>query len=161
MPIWVWEVRDMVSDKNRRYAEYFSYVENLIDTPEMKRLEEFSHHYGVSRLRHCINVSYYSFLVCKKLGLDYGAAARGGLLHDLFFYECAKKRFGAFKHAALHPKLAFRNAEKLTALSPIEKDIILKHMCMSSLVVPRYRESYIVSFVDKYCAIWEAAYGLR
>ena len=27
--------------------------------------------------RRCINVSYYSFVLCKRLGLDYTAAARG------------------------------------------------------------------------------------
>lgn len=150
----------MVCETNRQYSEYLKCVEALLETPEVQRLEGFTHHYGVSRLHHCINVSYYSYLICKKFHLDFEAAARGGLLHDLFFYECSKKRFGALKHAALHPKLALRNAEKLTSLSDLEKDIILKHMYLSSLVSPKYAESYLVSFVDKYCAVYEAMYGV-
>ena len=106
----------MVSQKNRQYMLYFELVGTLLDSPEFIRLDRFSHHYGVSRMRHCINVSYYSFVLCKRLGLDYTAAARGGLLHDLFFYECSKKRFGALKHAALHPKLALRNAERADSI---------------------------------------------
>lgn len=150
----------MVSQKNRQYMLYFELVGTLLDSPEFIRLDRFSHHYGVSRMRHCINVSYYSFVLCKRLGLDYTAAARGGLLHDLFFYECSKKRFGALKHAALHPKLALRNAERLTALTDKEKDIIAKHMCLFDKVLPRYAESYVVSMVDKYCAVYEALYGV-
>ena len=40
-------------------------------------------------------------------------------------------------------------------LNEVEKDIILKHMWPLTIRFPRYREAYIVTFVDKYCAIKE------
>ena len=151
----------MVTEFNKDYEEFLDIVRDIYEKDEFKSLDYCSHHYGVSRKAHCINVAYYSYVICKKAGLDYVAAARGGLLHDLFHYECRSKRFGALKHAALHPKLALRNAEKLTKLSPKERDIILTHMFLCAKVLPHCRESYIVSMVDKYCAIWEAVHGAK
>lgn len=66
----------MVNADNNLYNEFLEIVEDLIYTPEFRKLDECSHHYGVSRMQHCINVAYYSFVVCKKLKLDYVAAAR-------------------------------------------------------------------------------------
>ena len=36
-----------------------------------------------------------------------------------------------------------------------EKDIILKHMWPVTFSTPKYLETFIVTFVDKYCAIKE------
>ena len=62
--------------------------------------------------------------------------------------------------SAIHPKLALRNAERLTELSELEKDIITKHMWLCSTAIPKYKESYVVSLVDKYSAVYEALYGV-
>lgn len=56
----------MVNADNNLYNEFLEIVEDLIYTPEFRKLDECSHHYGVSRMQHCINVAYYSFVVCKK-----------------------------------------------------------------------------------------------
>jgi len=37
----------------------------------------------------------------------------------------------------------------------LEKDIIRKHMWPATKELPSYKESYVVSFVDKYCAVLE------
>ncbi|MHC9000559.1 hypothetical protein [Enterococcus bulliens] len=39
----------------------------------------------------------------------------------------------------------------------MERDIIIKHMWGATIAPPKYKESYIVTMVDKYCAIKEAA----
>lgn len=150
----------MVKKTHKFYEEFYDIVNDILNAPEFQKLASLKHHYGVSRMHHCINVAYYSFILCKKLHLDYRAVARAGLLHDLFYYECSKKRFGMLRHAAIHPKLALRHAERLTTLSHKEKDIILKHMWLCGTAVPLYPESYIVSCVDKYSAVYEAMYGV-
>lgn len=150
----------MVKESHKFYNEFHSIVGDLLSTSVFLELDFLKHHYGVSRMRHCINVAYYSYILCKKLHLDYRAVARAGLLHDLFHYECSKKRFGPLRHAAIHPKLALRNAEKITSLSTKEKDIIAKHMWLCSTAVPHYPESYVVSCVDKFSAVYEALYGM-
>ena len=67
--------------------EFFGCVEDLLNDENVLRLKNFKHHYGATRFQHCLNVSYYNFLLCRFFGLDARAAARGGMLHDLFFYN--------------------------------------------------------------------------
>lgn len=56
----------------------------------------------------------------------------------------------------MHPRLAVRNARKITKLNRVEEDIIIKHMWGATIAPPRYKESYIVTMVDKYWAVKEA-----
>ena len=64
-------------------------------------------------------------------------------------------------HAFIHPRVALRNAERITKLSPMEKDIILKHMWGLTLARPKYEESVIVSLVDDYEAVHEFVSPLK
>lgn len=135
--------------------EYMSYVEDLIYTEEVQRLAEFKQHRSETRLSHSINVSYLSYRLAKKWNGNARATARAGLLHDLFFYDWRDQKFDEGTHAYVHPRIAVKNAEKLTDLSDLEKDIIVKHMWLATVAPPKYKESYIVTFVDKYCALYE------
>ncbi len=63
-------------------------------------------------------------------------------------------------HAFTHPKTAYMNASKLFNLNDKEADIILKHMWPVTLSFPKYKESYLLTFVDKYCALSEFMYGM-
>ena len=151
----------MVDNHNNLYSEFEEIVGDLLKSPEFNKLDICTHHYGVSRKQHCINVAYYSFVVCRRLGLDYRAAARAGLLHDLFYYEWQSSGIGFMEHAALHSRVALENAAKLTELSELERDIIINHMWLCGSMWPRHRESYIVSMADKICAVWEASSGIK
>ncbi|GLB46771.1 hydrolase [Philodulcilactobacillus myokoensis] len=135
--------------------KYISIVADLLNTKEVQKLALFTHHHHSTRLKHCIAVSYMSYLIAKKMHLDYRAAARGGLLHDLFYYNWRTTKFNLGSHAFIHPRVALRNAERITVLTPKEKDIILKHMWGFTLACPKYPESVIVSLVDDYSAIYE------
>lgn len=64
------------------------------------------------------------------------------------------------RHAVLHPKIALRRAQRLCSLNATEQDIILKHMFIPNLIPPKYKESFVVCLVDKYCATYEALYGV-
>ncbi len=141
--------------KNRRPAdkEYLAIVKDILMNPEFQRLKEFFHH-NSSVYEHARRVSYLSYRICKLFDLDYRAAARGGLLHDFFLYdwrnhsepELAKEKF----HGLHHPAIALKNSMRHFELTDKEKDIIVKHMWPLTLTPPRYRESYVVTFVDKY-----------
>lgn len=150
----------MISETNKQFDIFFEQVKDIINSSEVQRLDKCSHHYRSTRLQHCINVAYCSFLICHELGWDFSSAARGGLLHDLFYYECKNVHPGIIRHAILHPKIALRRAERLCKLNPIERDIILRHMFLPSLIPPKYKESFIVCMVDKYCATYEALHGM-
>ena len=64
-------------------------------------------------------------------------------------------KFDRGTHAWIHPRIAVRNAEKLTTLSPLEKDIIIHHMFGATICPPKSLEGLIVSLVDKYSATQE------
>lgn len=78
-----------------------------------------------------------------------------GLLHDLFLYDCENPETRPKNHIKIHPKIALTNAQKIFILNEIEKDIIINHMWPITFSTPKYLETFIVTFVDKYCAIKE------
>lgn len=134
--------------------EYFDCVKDLLDSDSVKLMDTFIQHGSTTTLDHCIRVSYTSYKLAKRFKLDYKSAARAGLLHDLYLYDWhlndEKTKFFE-KHGFSHPKKALENASKEFELNDKEKDIIVKHMWPLTLrSVPKYKESFLVSFVDKY-----------
>ncbi len=138
-------------------AEYIYYIRDLIEHSEVLRLRHFTHHRSVNCLEHSLHVSYASYRICKRLGLDYKAAARGGLLHDFFLYDWREEKHDEGMHAFVHPKIALRNASRHFAVSPKEADIIVKHMWPLTIRLPKSPEAFIVSMIDKVCAVAEAS----
>ena len=94
-------------DTNIAY-DYFETISDLIDTKEVQDLKKCSQHLATSRFQHSLNVSYYSYLICRKFGLDAYSAARAGLLHDLYYYDWKTndKRPLEGNHAKIHPWLS-------------------------------------------------------
>ncbi|HCC35065.1 MAG TPA: hydrolase [Ruminococcaceae bacterium] len=134
---------------------FFSCVKDLLDHPEIQKLEDYFQHSRTTRLKHSLNVAYYSFKAARFLGWDHRSAARGAMLHDLFHYERKEAPISALRHLRVHPRMALENAERNFFLNEKERDIILKHMWLCTLKPPKYRESFLVSFVDKFCAVME------
>jgi uncharacterized protein len=142
--------------------EYKYCISDLSQNKILRTLEDFTHHRNFSRLDHCFHVSYLSYLVCKRLGLDYQSAARGGLLHDFYFYDSHTTKPDRGIHCFCHPTIALENATKHFTLNEKEKDIIVKHMWPLTIRPPKYKESYIITLMDKYCATREVAhYGVK
>lgn len=143
-------------------CDFFGCIDDLYHTPEVQGLAMYEQHLDIDRLQHITSVSYMSFLICKKLKLDYKCAARGGILHDLFYYDWRVKDKSHRLHGYYHPGFALKNAKKLCGekLSKKEQDIIKKHMWPLTIAPPRYAESFIVSLSDKYCATQELLISL-
>lgn len=137
------------------YTDYLSCVADLLDNKAVQSMSTYKQHHGMSVLEHSLCVSYISFRLCKDAGLDYRSAARGGLLHDFFLYQRRINKPYKGWHTTNHPRLALRNAVELFELNDLEKEIIVKHMWPICKGVPKYRESFVVSTVDKYCSLTE------
>ena len=144
-------------DEDQLLAEYKACLEGILDHEQVMKLDLHTQHCNTSRLQHSINVSYYSFLICRMFGWDYRSAARAGLLHDLYFYDWRVTKYLRSGHASWHPRVALENARKITELNKVEIDAIEKHMWPCTPVPPRYIESYVITFVDKTCAVVEFA----
>lgn len=100
-------------------------------------------------------MAYFSFLFCRKYHLDYTAAARGGILHDLYFANWQGSECGALIRWRTHPREALRNASAAYNITAREADIIVKHMWPLTAARPRYAEAYVVSMADKLAAVLE------
>ncbi len=137
--------------------EYYDMVKDLLSNGCVRRLENFNHHFNITRFQHSLNVSYYNFKICRFLHLDARAAARAGLLHDLYFYDNGSLfnfRFNYF-NGTNHPKIALYNSSKLEKLTPKESDMILRHMFPLTLSPPKTLEGFIITLTDKGCAVAE------
>lgn len=147
------------SNKELTETAFYDHIQDILCSPELRRLRDFTHHHYTTRYQHSVNVAYYSYLVCRLLRLDHRSASRAGLMHDLFYYNrkeynCSRLK-GQPSHSRFHSSEATANAGKIAELSMLEKDIIRKHMWPATKELPSYKESYVVSFVDKYCAVLE------
>lgn len=148
------EIAESVMNERRPdNAEYNSIVQDILSNSEFMKLDNFFHH-NSSILEHAKVVSYIAYRICKYFNLDYVSAARGGLLHDFFLYDWRNHDEPDLHrdkyHGLEHPRIALENSMKHFTVNKVEKDIILKHMWPLTIIPPRYQESYIVTFVDKY-----------
>lgn len=135
--------------------EYRSYTEDILTAPDFLLLGDYRHH-TISRRQHALNVSWYAFLIARRCKMDTAAVARSGLLHDLFYYNFREEEIGKNEHIYQHPQLALKNARRLTELSDREEDIILNHMWpMCPDRCWHFKETYLVSLVDKFCCMME------
>ena len=70
--------------------EFDDITNDIINHKEFNSLKNF-HHHNCDVFSHSVKVSYISYKIAKRLGLDFISAARGGLLHDFFLYDWKEK----------------------------------------------------------------------
>ena len=137
--------------------DFIMIISDLLDQEKVQEMKHYRQHYNINCFEHCLFVSYNTYLICKKHNLDYISAARAGMVHDLFLYDWRKRERGRKGlHAYTHGKTAFKEASEILNLNDKEKDMIIKHMWPVTPAIPKYKETFILTFVDKYFAIAEA-----
>lgn len=141
-------------DQTAEGREFLRAMHGVLSLPAFRALAEYRHHLTIDRRQHALSVAYLSYRVCLARGLSAGEAARGALLHDLFYYDRAHPGAPAFLYYR-HPRMALENARRALSLSPTEEDVILRHMWPMLPVPPRTKEGRVVSRMDKYCAVRE------
>lgn len=94
--------------------EFYSIINDIITNDEFIKTKYIRHH-GITRYNHSLRVAYHTFLVTKKLKLNYKEATRAALLHDFFLEETKDMN----QHQALrkHPEYALKNAKKYLNLA--------------------------------------------
>lgn len=149
-------MKQFIKDYSYNDKEFLEIIKNLTENDTVQQMKNFRQHYETTCFDHCYCVSYYCYLICKKYHLDYISATRAAMLHDLFLYDWRERqpdRKGL--HAFTHGKTAYENASKLFTLNEKEKDMIIKHMWPVTIAFPKSIEGFILTFVDKYCAMSE------
>ncbi len=152
-----------IADQCFRDHGYLACVSDILKHPKFLQMGQYIQHGTTTTLEHCLGVSYLSYRIARSYRLDYWSAARGGLLHDLFLYDWhyVVRDTGNHLHGLTHPKTALLNATKYFSLNEREKDIIRKHMWPITIELPRYAESYVVTYADKYCGLVETVNRIR
>ena len=129
-------------------------VGDLLFTPEVQSMRDIPHHPGTCCYEHSVFVAYVAFRLARRWNLDYMAAARGGLLHNLYLYDPRTRP--SYRQCFAHPVAAAENAAALCGgLTAREKNCILAHMWPLSRRAPRSREAAAVCLADKLCATAE------
>lgn len=138
--------------------EYITIVKHILNNEEFLKLKNYEHH-GITRFDHSLKVSYQAYKFAKKHNLDYKSVAIGGLLHD-FFHSSNVSLKEKFISTFNHPLKAEVNALEKFNVNTKEADIIRSHMFPLNLVVPKFKESWLVSLYDKKVALFEFSYKL-
>lgn len=134
--------------------EFHALIEDIYFTEEVQSLARFPQHSTVNRLNHITAVAYMTWQLAKRFNCDCEAAARGAVLHDLFYYDWHDKSWDHRPSGYRHPGFAVINARILCGGTPgkIEENMILRHMWPLTPIPPKYKEGWLLTFADKYCA---------
>ncbi len=146
-----------LSDENKKL--FMDIVGELCENEKVLSMDNLKQHGNTTCLMHSLAVAYYSLLFVDKYNIkcDKRSLVRGAVLHDYFLYDWhVPDTRGKHKlHGFTHPSEALKNAKEDFELNEIECNIIARHMFPLTPKPPRFRESAIVSLMDKYCAIAE------
>ena len=156
---------DNLNKNIEKCTEFNEILSDILSNETVKQMHNYIQHGEISCYTHCYYVAYYTYLICKKLKLDYKSAVRGAMLHDLFLYDWHTTSPADINekgvHAWAHPRIALKNASKIFNLNDTEKDIIRNHMWPVTLKFPKTKEAFIVSCMDKYSATAETFMNCR
>ena len=134
---------------------FYECVERLNREINFDHLKQYKHHFKTTTYHHSIGVAYFSFYISRLMGIkcDDETLIYGALLHDYFLYDChnGERSLHLFKH----PNISVQNAKRDWKINKIQENIIRRHMFPITLIPPKYKESIIVSLVDKGCTIYE------
>lgn len=148
---------DIPSGTKREEELYAEIVDEYIKDHEWLQLMAYKHHKNTTRLMHCMHVSYLCFLQAYRHKWDYESAAIGGLLHDFCLFNKGDYTIKHYRDiwCFYHPQEALKMAEAKYTLSDVTKDVIAKHMFPVAFSFPKHRETWLIAYWDKYCAVRE------
>ena len=131
-------------------VEFNNIISDILKNNEFIELK-YENHHGISRMRHSLNVAKLTFKMCKVFNIkSIKETTRAALLHD-FFKSCDIKKIPFLEH----PILADKNAKRIFDINDLQSNIIKSHMFPMCKVLPKHKESFIVSLADKIVALKE------
>lgn len=141
-----------MTKKNKE--EFNSLIEDITNNKQFNKLNKELHH-GITRYEHSMRVAKWTFKICNFFKIDgKNEVTRAALLHDFYINNDLVSSSGAAKLGE-HPTKALENSLKYFSLNEIQQDIIKTHMFPCNLDVPKYKESWLVSGIDKAVSTYE------
>lgn len=156
------------------FLEWYNLVKDILLHNEFQKRKLFPHHHDKSVFMHSVEVSFASFVAAKYFKADTKVCAIAGLLHDfypkawLYSEELAELDSSYLseltftrplfqKHGFTHANQALENAKRYFP-SLVDKKVsnaIKRHMFPLNIIPPRYKESWIITVVDKKNSMFE------
>lgn len=134
--------------------EFYSLVEDITNNQKFNKLNREIHH-GISRYDHSMRVAKWTYLTSKFFNMKKKEeTTKAALLHDFYIDEDLKGQ-KSLKKLGTHPNMALENSLKYYNLNDLQQDIITKHMFPCTLKIPKYKETWLVSIVDKAVSTYE------
>lgn len=134
--------------------EFYSLIKDIENNIHFNKLSKELHH-GITRYEHSMRVAKWTYKICKLLKIkNKNEVTRAALLHDFYIDNDLSSETGHEKLGE-HPKIALENSLKYFKLDNIQKDIIKTHMFPCNLDIPKYKESWLVSGIDKTVSTYE------
>lgn len=135
--------------------DFYTICADILENEKFKQLGNELHH-GISRYTHSLRVAQLTYRFTKLLHMKNSkSTTRAALLHDFYLEKDFKNQENKVKMLSVHPILAAENAKKYYNINELEENIIRSHMFPIKGEVPKYKESWIVSLMDKSAAIYE------
>lgn len=122
------------------------------------KFNELKHelHHGISRYDHSMRVARLTYKMTKLLHMKNAEiTTRAALLHDFYTDNDFNDNENSIKKLSEHPMIAAENAKKYYNIGNIEENIIKSHMFPIKGEIPKYKESWLVSAMDKTAATYE------
>ena len=140
-----------MTQKNKE--EFNSIIKDITKNKKFNKLNKQLHH-GISRYEHSIRVARWTYKISNLLRLKSKEdTTRAALLHD--FYVDEDLTGNSVSRLGAHPNAALENSLKYFELTNVQQDIIKSHMFPCTMVVPKYKESWLVTGVDKVVSTYE------
>lgn len=134
--------------------EFHSLVKDITNNEHFNKLNNELHH-GINRYEHSMRVARWTYKACNLFKMkNKEEVTRAALLHDFYIDNDLKTETG-HERLGEHPSVALKNSNKYFKLDNIQKDIIEAHMFPCTLKIPKYKESWLVSGVDKAVSTYE------
>lgn len=137
------------------YIEFYELIEPILIRSEMQKRKNYPHHINESVYAHVLRVAYDCYRIGKRFKMDYKSLAVAGILHDFYEnpwqYSTEKKSFFQ-KHAFTHAREAVENSKKVFGrdiVTPKVESIMITHMFPLNKRIPRNREAWLLTLVDK------------
>ena len=160
---------------NPYFDRWFEIVEPILRNDEFQRRKLFPHHHNMSVWDHSIFVSFRSFVMGGIFHCDTRVCAIAGMLHDFYplawlyneelaaldngkYMERLNRKEPLFKrHGFTHGREAAENYIKFfpELEDPKITDAIKKHMFPLTIGIPKYKESFVITLVDKSNSVHE------
>lgn len=139
----------------RSKQDFETTCQDILNNDKFNELKKELHH-GISRYDHSLRVARYTYLFAKIFHMkNIDLTTRAALLHDFYTDNDFKNAENSVQKLSSHPIIAADNAKKYYKIGKIEENIIKSHMFPLKGEIPKYKESWLVSAMDKTAATYE------